>query len=440
MTTSQHRRPTSQSQSQSGRLSEVFWQLADQSLLERRDPESVAAAWLSAVDGLDGRRQDRQAASIALVFLMRLESDPFYASPEQTRGGEKDSRGLVYSLALFLFERLTGHHPFVESLSPLECRIQQAKAKRIGTNNLCHLPRSLRTILSCALSPFAEDRFRDVAAMRASIEGWLQNEAPAPSILEELRAAPRPFVQAPGAGSITSARVQRRRTAPPPPPAPRRAFVEVDTLQGAVAVTDIPSPTSPQVVSTASSASPPSWMWPSISGGFAVVAAVALFVAVQVGSKNAPAQQSASQANIVAQAPAPIPTITPTPAPEWEPEAPAMQIESKGAEETTAEIREPAADAKTSALQAVDVVRECLPATRLRSGVSLGISLLYNSDGTVKRSFTGRLPFTGAEVSCLKDGLAKIETRSDDELGRMMSYDLYVSVSSERTRSRQARH
>ena len=413
--------------------------------MERRDPESVVQAWLGAVDGLEGRRRDSETAQNALAFLMRLENDPFYASPEQTRGGDKDSRGLVYSLALFLFERLTGHHPFVESLSPLECRIQQAKGRRVGTNNLCHLPSPLRQVLHHALSPFAEDRYDDIGHMRSDIERWLRGEQTIAQRAIEMASARTP--------SAAAAAVPRRQpTMPPPTPkaATRRAFAPADTLQGAVTVrpASLPAATSPGAV-------PTPWLWPAISAGFAVVAAVALFVAVQVGSKSQPSSAHAATATAPQRAADPamakghaasvffaVAGSAPEGAEAVVSEAVVSEVlgqPSTGKSPTVASL--PAEEEqKSSEMKIVDVIRQCVPQRALRGGMDFGISVLFTDEGSVKRSFTGRLPLPASAVKCLKEGLASLSTPSDDERGHMMTYDLYVSVSSERTRSHQAKH
>ncbi len=391
-------------------------------------------AWLGAVAGLEGRRKDAQTAQTALAFLMRLESDPFYASPEQTRGGEKDSRGLVYSLALFLFERLTGHHPFVESLSPLECRIQQAKAKRVGTNNLCHLPRDLRVIISRALSPFPEDRYEDIARMRREVETWRVGEAPC----SEQDVPP----MAPAVPKLVTPQ-RRHTTVPPPIPAPRKAFAAADTLQGAVVVSSTIAEASPPV--QASTSAP--WLWPSISGGFALLAAIALFVAVQVGSKPSPAQASpgtvaASSAAVPVRAiPSPASTESPLLVPAGS--TIAAGHSSPANVKRTAEARpieQTLATKKSSESQLVDLVRDCVATNQLRGGVSLGISIRFSAEGTTTKSFTGRMPFTRSETQCIKTALRTVVTASESEVGEMMSYDLYISIASERTRVRVAKH
>ena len=444
-----YRRPTTQNQQ--GRLSQVFWLLADPNKMERRDPESVVGAWLGAVDGLEGRRKDAHTTQTALAFLMRLETDAFYASPEQTRGGEKDSRGLVYSLALFLFERLTGHHPFVESLSPLECRIQQAKGKRVGTNNLCHLPKQLRTLLSRALSPFPEDRFEDIASMRREVEAWHLGAVPAsamPASATPASATPASAMlrevrqQAAAASPAQPTRVARRaRTLPPPVPAPRKSFVAADTLQGAIVVsTTVPEPMQPAVIHKQAP-----WLWPTISGGFALMAAAALFIAVQVAShapsskaQKAPAAAQASASNTVTAPLAAAPTAAaprPIPAPSLE-----GSPVSSMASEPVLEKQLPSETKKNSDMQIVDIVRSCVAPQQIRGGVSLGISVRFSQDGAAMKSFTGKLPFARSEVQCIKGSLSDVVTSSEAEVGQMMSYDLYVSIASERTRARPAKH
>ncbi|MCP4445187.1 MAG: hypothetical protein GY811_07585 [Myxococcales bacterium] len=111
-----------------------------------------------------------------------------------------------------------------------------------------------------------------------------------------------------------------------------------------------------------------------------------------------------------------------------------------GEEAEAAEVSHAAKSQKPSDLQAVDVVRDCIPSAKLQVGVSLGSSLRSSAEGAVKRSFTGRLPFSRSEIGCIKQGLSGVETVSEEEVGQMMGYDLYVSASSERTRSLQSRH
>ena len=424
--------------------------------MERRDPESVVGAWLGAVDGLEGRRKDAHTTQTALAFLMRLETDAFYASPEQTRGGEKDSRGLVYSLALFLFERLTGHHPFVESLSPLECRIQQAKGKRVGTNNLCHLPKQLRTLLSRALSPFPEDRFEDISSMRREVEAWHLGAVPATTVpAAAVPATAVPATSMPATAMLKEVRQQnvaprpaqpqrvarRAKTLPPPVPTPRKSFVAADTLQGAIVVsTAVPEPMQPAVVHRQAP-----WLWPTISGGFALMAAAALFIAVQVAShetsdkaQNAPAAaQTSSSSTVTAPraAAVPSPAAAPLPAPSLE-SAPASSMDP----EPVLETQPPSKNKKSSDMQIVDIVRGCVAPQQIRGGVSLGISVRFAQDGAAKKSFTGKLPFTRSEVQCIKASLSDVVTTSETEVGQMMSYDLYVSIASERTRARPAKH
>ncbi len=154
------------------RLSTTFWRLATGSGVnaDSREPLDVVRHLLAALDGLEGHRPGTQVATDALQFLLRLEHDPRYASPEQTRGGENDSRALVYSVGVLLFERLTGHHPFIESLSPIGREVSREMALRRGPNNLCSLPGALRDVLRIAMSPFPEDRYESVRELRSALE------------------------------------------------------------------------------------------------------------------------------------------------------------------------------------------------------------------------------------------------------------------------------
>jgi hypothetical protein len=480
-----YRRPTTQNQQ--GRLSQVFWLLADPNQMERRDPESVVGAWLGAVDGLEGRRKDAHTTQTALAFLMRLESDAFYASPEQTRGGEKDSRGLVYSLALFLFERLTGHHPFVESLSPLECRIQQAKGKRVGTNNLCHLPKQLRTLLSRALSPFPEDRFEDIASMRRDVEAWHVGTATTTATAKPATATPAaatpatampaiatlatampatamPATAMPATAMLQEVRQQttasptqpakvarRAKTLPPPVPTPRKSFVAADTLQGAIVVSTTVPTAVPESLEQAVVHRQAPWLWPTISGGFALMAAAALFIAVQVATHDSSGKSQKTPAAALTSASSPAVAAQQVAAQEvaaqevaLSPTAPAAAPEntpaSSAVPEPIAEKQLPSAIKKSSDRQIVDIVRSCVAPQQIRGGVSLGISVRFSQEGTAMKSFTGKLPFARSEVQCIKAALADVVTSSETEVGRMMSYDLYVSIASERTRARPAKH
>ncbi len=415
-----------------------------------RDPEWVVKQWLTALDGLEGRRRDRESAQHALSFLMRLEQDPFYASPEQTRGGEKDSSGLVYSLALLLFERLTGHHPFIESLSPLECRIQRDRAKRVGKNNLCHLSSRLRAILNVALSPFAEDRYQDVAALRADVERWQRGLNP--ELCRNLELAQ---------GSHSSLSMVSERELESHPEVQGRRQVS-DTLDGAVLVVDNgPAPSSIEIPghSQAGARLARPWLWPTISGAFALVATMALFVAYKSNTsesaETAQAKSSLRRASDSAlQLPAPGRDL------------PADARARAGATTESVALATPAADdndvdnaddhaddnaviefSEDEALelsapsagtdeQAVAVARRCISAGAFHGGMDLGVSVLFDAEGQATRSFTGKLSIKAAEMACLREGMATLSTSDPAQMGRMVRFDMYMSASAERVRSR----
>ncbi len=155
------------------RLSLTFWGLARHTevLTNSTEPVDIVRHALAAVDALMGKRPDVDIAANALSFLLQLEHTPHYASPEQSRGGEKDKQALVYSVGVLMFERLTGHHPFVESMSPMLAKAVRDRSR--GANNLCTIPGDLRAILQRAMSPFAEDRYDGVDELHAALAGFV---------------------------------------------------------------------------------------------------------------------------------------------------------------------------------------------------------------------------------------------------------------------------
>jgi len=154
----------------------MFWELAseDEGFTERREPVAVVRHAVASMRCLQSESPGRE--SQALVFLMRLEHDPHYASPEQSRGGDRTSHSLVYSVGVLLFERLTGHHPFVASFSPLKAVIMRDSTGAHGAGPLCHVPEELRAVLNRAMSAFPGDRYTDVAELRRALEAYLRSQ------------------------------------------------------------------------------------------------------------------------------------------------------------------------------------------------------------------------------------------------------------------------
>ena len=95
-----------------------------------------------------------------------------YSSPERLQTGDMDARSDVWSVAIVLFEMLTGKPYFeAEASSKLEWMIRNYRTLRPA---MVELPPGLREILSRALDPDLNKRFASAAAFQAALHEWQQ--------------------------------------------------------------------------------------------------------------------------------------------------------------------------------------------------------------------------------------------------------------------------
>jgi len=93
-----------------------------------------------------------------------------YSSPERLQTGDMDTRSDVWSVAIVLFEMLTGKPYFeAEASSKLEWTIRNYSALQ---PTIAELPPGLREILSRALDPDINRRFPSAAAFQAALYEW----------------------------------------------------------------------------------------------------------------------------------------------------------------------------------------------------------------------------------------------------------------------------
>jgi len=93
-----------------------------------------------------------------------------YSSPERLQTGDMDARSDVWSVAIVLFEMLTGKSYFeAEASSKLEWMIRNYGALLPA---IVGLPPGLREILSRALDPDLNKRFSSAAAFQAALHEW----------------------------------------------------------------------------------------------------------------------------------------------------------------------------------------------------------------------------------------------------------------------------
>ncbi|MFN7970989.1 MAG: protein kinase [Acidobacteriota bacterium] len=119
--------------------------------------------------GADGRVRvgdfglARIDADESLTFTGQAVGTVRYASPEQCRGERVDAKSDVYSLGATLYHLLTGEAP--------------PPALSIGTSALAlprSVPRELRDVARRAMAPSPEKRYRDMDALAADLDAWLQ--------------------------------------------------------------------------------------------------------------------------------------------------------------------------------------------------------------------------------------------------------------------------
>ncbi len=93
-----------------------------------------------------------------------------YSSPERLQTGDMDARSDVWSVAIVLFEMITGRPYFeAEASSKLEWMIRNYHALQ---PSVAELPPGLREILSRALDPDLNKRFTSAAALQAALHEW----------------------------------------------------------------------------------------------------------------------------------------------------------------------------------------------------------------------------------------------------------------------------
>jgi serine/threonine protein kinase len=101
-----------------------------------------------------------------------------YMSPEQVQGRDVDARSDLYSLAVVLFELLTGRVPFAEG-TDFEIMKAQIEAPPPALRQLVgDVPAVLENILSRALAKDPAQRYPDASTFRSALEGALANAAP----------------------------------------------------------------------------------------------------------------------------------------------------------------------------------------------------------------------------------------------------------------------
>jgi hypothetical protein len=437
-------------------LAERFWSIArvlDRDAPEHDDPPDpviVVRHVLRVLDALEQGQVGDGVTTNTINFLTmlrqyELRGDLAYASPEQARGEQVDERSLVFSVGVLLFEKLTGRHPFGEKTNPRRvARIQKGEMGS-GVNFFPHVPASLRSVLMKAMGPFPDERWESLAALRAELEAFLEEETTPRPVSRPVTIMPRSPSPTPAATPAPPPRTARGTS----PPVPGSVFGDVFEDDGPTKLVSRPlaAGTSPRPITapgatirsagvTLPSAEPARLPLPLarrlalpaawIALGAGLTAAAFLFfgpaprpepVRAAAAAKAEPAspvwataRASATQAGpeVMQAVRSAAPAAAPAPAPE--PAAAPVAAAAPAAEVPPAPAPEPAApapaapgvfDPKASGDAALAAMRPCFG-----KAASFGAGIAFGKDGLVRKVYFGSVNEIGdAERVCVNKAL-----------------------------------
>ncbi|MCA9610338.1 MAG: serine/threonine protein kinase [Myxococcales bacterium] len=116
-----------------------------------------------------------------------------YSAPECGLGGTAAVASDIYSLAMIVFELVTGRHPFGDAVSPLEVVRRKAAGVWTPASQLMPgIPESLEEIFDRALRPHPIDRYESMRALAADLERVASHSSPPETPRAMSRRAPTP--------------------------------------------------------------------------------------------------------------------------------------------------------------------------------------------------------------------------------------------------------
>jgi serine/threonine protein kinase len=117
-----------------------------------------------------GLVRDISSDSTRLTAAHQFVGTFTYAAPEQVLGGEMDARSDQYSLAVVIYELLTGQPPFVESDPAQLVTALLTRNFRPPSEVRADLPKWIDVVLSRALAKSPENRYHSVRAFSAALQ------------------------------------------------------------------------------------------------------------------------------------------------------------------------------------------------------------------------------------------------------------------------------
>lgn len=101
-----------------------------------------------------------------------------YVSPEQIRGEDVDPRADIYSLAIVMYELVTGRLPFDAKTDIEQLHAQLSQSPRWPSLIVPDIPRSFEAVLLRALAKSRRSRYANAAEFAAALTGLQAGDAP----------------------------------------------------------------------------------------------------------------------------------------------------------------------------------------------------------------------------------------------------------------------
>ena len=161
----------------------VHRDLKPENVMISPDPKEPGTDFAKVLDFGIAKLLDREApmsssegpvsAPIALTAVGQIVGTPAYMSPEQCRGEAIDARSDLYSLAVLLYQMITGRTPFV-SAHPMDYAVKHIKEKPPKLRELVvGVNPDLEAIILRALNKWPDERQADAAELRDSLSALL---------------------------------------------------------------------------------------------------------------------------------------------------------------------------------------------------------------------------------------------------------------------------
>jgi serine/threonine-protein kinase len=253
-----------------------------------------------------------------------------YLPPELIRGETPDPRSDQYSLAVTLFEAISGRPPY-EADSAMTLMMMHLNDPLPDLRQLRpETPPALASVIEMALAKKREERYATMADFAAALRSALATFTAAPPEATQADQPTPPAAQPPlqPAGERTDIELLAAASAPQPAPFPEQAAIpslsRTDKRAGAAAQPALP-PEIPAVMQTLPPSRPKYRLWAGIGGAALIVVLIAIFLLRGAGGANTPpvtprltitaTSAQAEQVILPTAAPSAISTPTETPIP-----------------------------------------------------------------------------------------------------------------------------